>query len=55
MKNYHTKYHEAQDRKRGRDSITPEQQLKELDLRLGVGQGAIKERQRLNNLITKVA
>ena len=34
-----------------RNKLTPQQQIKELDIREGVGEGAKKERARLNTLI----
>ena len=45
----------AEERKRLRDQLTPEQQLAVLDERLGPGQGAKRERARLSALITNSA
>jgi hypothetical protein len=42
---------EAKERQRQRDGRTPEEQLAILDMRLGVGKGAKKERARLAALI----
>lgn len=42
----------AGERKEARDARTPQEQLKVLDERLGVGQGAKKERARLKSLIS---
>ncbi len=36
-----------------RKSRTPQQQIAILDMRLGIGQGAIKERRRLASLISQ--
>lgn len=33
--------------------LTPEQKIKDLDIRLGVGLGASKQREKLNKLINK--
>lgn len=41
----------ALDRQANRDTLTPEQQIAELDRRLGKGIGASKERARLEKLI----
>ena len=41
----------AAELKQARDIRTPKQQLEVLDMRLGVGIGAEKERKRLQNLI----
>ena len=41
----------AEARQRQRDEMTPEEQIKVLDERLGVGKGAKKERARLAALI----
>ena len=38
-------------RRANRDGLTPAQQLKNLDDRLGIGVGAAKERERLNAII----
>lgn len=41
----------AIEREKYRATLSPQAQLKELDLRLGAGIGAVKERKRLANLI----
>lgn len=41
----------AAERKEARDKMTPAQQLRALDYRLGKGQGAVKERKRLEALV----
>jgi hypothetical protein len=41
------RFTKAMERKAYRDTLTPEAQLARLDARLGVGQGATKERKRL--------
>ena len=41
----------AAERKEARDKMTPAQQLRALDYRLGKDQGAVKERKRLEALI----
>lgn len=46
-----TKRENAEARQRQRDELTPEEQIKILDDRLGVGQGATKERARLAKLM----
>lgn len=40
---------EAQERQAARDTLSDETQIKVLDARLGDGQGAVKERKRLND------
>ena len=42
---------QATERKEVRDKLTPTQQLRALDYRLGKGEGAVKERCRLEALI----
>ena len=42
---------QAAERKEVRDKLTPTQQLRALDYRLGKGEGAMKERKQLENLI----
>ena len=42
---------EAQVRQDFRDKLTPQQQLSELDNRLGTGVGATKEREKLQRMI----
>jgi len=46
-----TKRENAEARQRQRDELSPEDQIKILDERLGVGQGATKERARLAKLM----
>ena len=41
----------AAERKEARDKLTPTQQLRALDYRLGKGEGAAKERGRLEALV----
>lgn len=47
------KQEEAIKRNEEWNRLTPEQQLKELDIRLGKDKGASKQRNRLNKLISK--
>ena len=42
---------QAAERQESRDKLTPAQQLRALDYRLGKGEGATKERKQLENLI----
>lgn len=46
-RNYKSRRTAASARKLNRDGLSPEQQLKKLDERLGYGQGAFRERNRL--------
>lgn len=41
----------AAERKEVRDKMTPAQQLRSLDYRLGKGEGAVRERERLEALV----
>lgn len=41
----------AAERREVRDKMTPAQQLRSLDYRLGKGEGAIRERERLEALV----
>jgi len=45
---------ESLERKETRDKLTPQQQIKELDIREGKEVGAKKERARLNAMIEKM-
>ena len=41
----------AAERREVRDKMTPAQQLRSLDYRLGMGEGAVRERERLEALV----
>ena len=53
MKPIERKMKEGLERKEYWDSLTPQEKLKDLDRRLGVGQGAVRQRAKLEAIINK--
>lgn len=53
MKSIEEKRAEAAERQAARDARSPQQQIAVLDARFGVGQGAVKERAKLQKQIEK--
>jgi len=53
MKDKKDRQEEAAERQKARDKRSPAEQIKVLDKKLGKGNGAVKERARLQALISK--